>query len=156
MKRCCLSGGDSTSRASPSSERVAEPLLIRHPIHAGRIDLAKVRTVLGAAACLAILLAACQQAREEAAPIAATPEAQATIDEYLRKVVGRFGALALSEDGTRAAYYICQSRLWKNCDNYELNDRFVSVPSGQLASREALSRCGGGCNILYLNEQRQR
>ena len=38
----------------------------------------------------------------------------------LRKVGGRFGALALSQDGTRATYYICQSRLWKNCDNYRI------------------------------------
>ena len=104
---------------------------------------------------MAVLLASCQQTREEPPPVAASPQAQATIDDYLRKVDGRFGALALSQDGARATYYICQSRLWKNCDNYELNDRFVSVPSAKLAAREALARCGG-CDILYLNDQRQR
>jgi hypothetical protein len=104
----------------------------------------------------ALLLASCQQAHEASAPVSASPQAQATIDDYLRKVDGRFGALALAQDGTRAAYYICQSRMWKNCDNYELNDRFVSVPSARLAAREALSRCGGGCSILYLNDKRQR
>ena len=88
-------------------------------------------------------------------PIAASAATQATVQEYLRKVEGRFGALAVSRDGSRAVYYICQSRLWKNCDNYELNDRFVSIPSGRLAGREALSRCGGGCSILYLNDERQ-
>ena len=69
---------------------------------------------LAAAVAGALLLAACQQASEPAAPVAASPQAQATIDDYLRKVDGRFGALAVSQDGTRAAYYICQARLWKN------------------------------------------
>jgi hypothetical protein len=104
----------------------------------------------------ALLLAACQQASAPLPPVTASAQAQSTIDDYLRKVDGRFGALALSQDGARATYYICQSRLWKNCDNYELNDRFVSVPSAKLAAQEALSRCGGGCGILYLNDQRQR
>jgi hypothetical protein len=107
------------------------------------------------AATLALMVAACQQAEEATTPIAASPETQATIEEYLRKVHGRFGALAVSRDGSRAVYYICQSRLWKNCDNYELNDRFVSIPSARLAARQALSRCGGGCSILYLNDERQ-
>ena len=101
-------------------------------------------------------LTSCQQPSTLLPPVAAAPQAQATIDEYLRKVDGRFGALALSQDGTRATYYVCQSRLWKNCDDYELNDRFVSVPSAKLAAQEALSRCGGGCGILYLNDERQR
>ena len=104
----------------------------------------------------ALVLASCQQASAPLPPVAAAPQARATIDEYLRKVDGRFGALALSQDGTRATYYVCQSRLWKNCDNYELNDRFVSVPSARLAAQEALGRCGGGCGVLYLTDQRQR
>lgn len=115
-----------------------------------------MRTGTVATASLALLLAACQQARNEPAPVSASPQAQATIEDYLRKVEGRFGALALSQDGARATFYICQSRLWKNCDNYELNDRFVSVPSARLAARAALSRCGGGCSILYLNDQQRR
>lgn len=155
-KRHCLCRGDGTSRLSPRSERVADPLLIRHP-PAGRIRLTRTRIVIGVAiaASLALGAAACQRPEEHTTPIAASAETQATIEEYLRKVQGRFGALAMSRDGSRAAYYICQSRLWKNCDNYELNDRFVSVPSARLAGREALSRCGGGCNILYLNGERQ-
>lgn len=103
-----------------------------------------------------LLLSACQQASAPLPPVTTSPQAQATIDDYLRKVSGRFGALAVSQDGTRASYYICQSRLWKNCDDYELNDRFVSIPSAKLAAREALARCGGSCGILYLNDQRQR
>lgn len=114
-----------------------------------------IPTRIAAAVAGALLLASCQQAGAPLPPVTASPQAQATIDEYLRKVDGRFGALALSRDGARAAYYICQSRLWKNCDNYELNDRFVSVPSARLAAQEALSRCGG-CGILYLNDKRQR
>jgi hypothetical protein len=135
---------------------VAEPLLIRHP-PAGVFRVTRTRNVMGAAvaATLAILPAACQRAEEATTPIATSAATQATIQEYLRKVEGRFGALAVSRDGSRAVYYICQSRLWKNCDNYELNDRFVSIPSSRLAGREALSRCGGGCSILYLNDERQ-
>ena len=114
-----------------------------------------ISTRIAVAVAGALFLVSCQQASEPLPPVTASPQAQATIDDYLRKVDGRFGALALSQDGTRASYYICQSRLWKNCDNYELNDRFVSVPSAKLAAQEALSRCGG-CDILYLNDQRQR
>jgi hypothetical protein len=118
--------------------------------------LKTMRTIGAAlAACLALAPAACQRAQEPTTPVAASAQAQATIDEYLEKVNGRFGALAMSQDGARTGYYICQARLWKNCDNYELNDRFVSIPSAHVASREALSRCGGGCNILYLNNERQ-
>lgn len=140
---------------------MAELLLIRHPSTLGVLQLTKMRTIIGAAvaASLALGPAACQRAEQNAqenmGPIAASAEAQATIDEYLQKVRGRFGALAMSRDGSRAAYYLCQSRLWKNCDDYELNDRFVSVPSARLAGRKALSRCGGGCSILYLNDDRQ-
>lgn len=111
---------------------------------------------IAATVACALALASCQHAGEQPAPVSASPQAQAVIGEYLQKVDGRFGALALSQDGARAGYYICQSQLWKNCDNYELNDRFVSVPSARLAAREALNRCGGGCSILYLNDQRQR
>lgn len=115
-----------------------------------------IPTTTAAAVAGALLLASCQHASAPLPPVAASPQAQATIDEYLRKVDGRFGALALSQDVGRASYYICQSRLWKNCDDYELNDRFVSVPSARLAAREALARCGGSCGILYLNDERQR
>jgi len=137
-------------------KRVAEPLLIRHP-PAGVLRVTRTRNVMGAAmaATLALVPAACQRAGENTTPIAVSDAAQATIQEYLPKVEGRFGALAMSRDGSRAVYYICQSRLWKNCDDYELNDRFVSIPSARLAGREALSRCGGGCSILYLNGERQ-
>src|SRR5687768_12114893 len=44
----------------------------------------------------ALLLASCQQASEPLPPVSGAPEAQATLEEYLRKVDGRFGALALS------------------------------------------------------------
>ena len=114
------------------------------------------RTMLGTAAVagMAVLLTSCQQTREK--PPRSRPRRRrrppsTTISA--RWTAGR--ALALSQDGARATYYICQSRLWKNCDNYELNDRFVSVPSAKLAAREALARCGG-CGMLYLNDQRQR
>jgi hypothetical protein len=57
-----------------------------------------------AAAAGALLLASCQQVSAPLPPVSAAPQAQATIDDYLRKVDGRFGALALSQDGTRATY----------------------------------------------------
>ena len=50
-------------------------------------------------------------------PVALSPAVSRVVQEYLAKVDGRFGALAVSTDGTRATYYICQARLWKNCDD---------------------------------------
>ncbi len=89
-------------------------------------------------------------------PIALSPAASKVVQEYLGKIGGRFGALAASSDGQKATYHICQARLWKNCDDYELNDRFVSIPSGKLAAKEALGRCGGNCVLLYLNEKQMQ
>ena len=86
------------------------------------------------------------------------PEAAKVIGEYLQKVSGRFGALAISRDGLSASYYICQSRLWKNCDDYSLEDSLISVPSGQLAAKLAERRCrgyaggSGGCVVLFVND----
>jgi hypothetical protein len=86
------------------------------------------------------------------------PAAAKVIGEYLEKVSGRFGALAISRDGQSAAYYICQSRLWKNCDDYSLEDSFTSVPSGHLAADLAERRCrgyaasSGGCVVLFVND----
>ena len=87
------------------------------------------------------------------------PAAAKVIGQYLEKVSGRFGALAISRDGQAAAYYICQSRLWKNCDDYSLEDSFMSIPSGQLAAKLAERRCrgyaggSGGCVVLFINEK---
>lgn len=103
---------------------------------------------------LAVVVGAC--AVDAQAPVALSPEASRVVAEYRQRISGRFGALAVSTDGRRAAYHICQARLWKNCDDYSLNDRFVSIPSGKLAGQEALARCGGGCVILYMNEQEMR
>lgn len=113
------------------------------------------------AAALAGLMAACASDSQEPAalssePIALSPQASRVVQEYRQKIGGRLGALAVSTDGTRASYHICQSRLWKNCDDYELNDRFVSIPSGRIAGEKALARCGGGCVILYMNEKEMR
>ena len=86
------------------------------------------------------------------------PAAAKVIGDYLAKVSGRFGALAISRDGQAAAYYICQSRLWKNCDDYSLEDSFISVPSGHLAADLAERRCrgyangSGGCVVLFVND----
>jgi hypothetical protein len=87
------------------------------------------------------------------------PAAAKVIGQYLEKVSGRFGALAISHDGQAAAYYICQSRLWKNCDDYSLEDSFMSIPSGQLAAKLAERRCrgyaggSGGCVVLFINDK---
>lgn len=82
------------------------------------------------------------------------------IGDYLSRVSGRFGALAVSRNGEAAAFYICQSHLWKNCDDSSLEDSFISIPSGKLASPLALSRCnglgGGGCVLLFVNDRWQR
>jgi len=84
------------------------------------------------------------------------PAAAKVIGQYLEKVSGRFGALAISRDGQAAAYYICQSRLWKNCDDYSLEDSFISIPSGHLAAKLAVQRCrgvvGSDCILLFVND----
>ena len=86
------------------------------------------------------------------------PGAAKVIGDYLSKVSGRFGALAISRDGEAASYYICQSRLWKNCDDYSLEDSFISIPSGHLAAKLAERRCrgyaggSGGCVVLFVND----
>ena len=104
-------------------------------------------------AMLGLMGAAPAMAKE---PIALSPAAGKVVQDYLGKIGGRFGALAVSSDGQKAVYHLCQARLWKNCDDYELNDRFVSIPSGKLAAKEALARCGGNCVLLYLNEKQMQ
>jgi hypothetical protein len=89
-------------------------------------------------------------------PLALSASAGRIVQEYLGKVHGRFGALAVSTDGQKAVYHLCQSRLWKNCDDYELADRFVSIPSGHLAAKTAMSRCGGNCVLLYVNDTQKQ
>jgi hypothetical protein len=89
-------------------------------------------------------------------PVALSAETDHVVEDYLVRVHGRFGALAVSSDGQRAVYHLCQSRLWKNCDDYELADRFVSIPSGKLAAETAMSRCGGTCVLLYINEKQKQ
>lgn len=87
------------------------------------------------------------------------PAAAKVIGQYLDKVSGRFGALAISRDGQAASYYICQSRLWKNCDDYSLEDSLIAIPSGQLAAKLAERRCrgyaggSGGCVVLFINDK---
>lgn len=87
-------------------------------------------------------------------------DASEVIGQYLSKVTGRYGALAISNDGTAAAYYICQSRLWKNCDEYGLEDDYVSIPSGDLAAKAAEKRCRSvttsPCTVLFVNANWKR
>ena len=75
-------------------------------------------------------------------------------------MTGRYGALAISDDGTAAAYYICQSRLWKNCDDYSLEDDVISIPSGNLAAKLAEKRCravtSANCTVLFINTSWRR
>ena len=127
---------------------------------------AGLRKVIGAAV-TAGLIAAGVAVPTQAAETGLQPDgtiivgsaAAKVIGQYLEKVSGRFGALAISRDGQAAAYYICQSRLWKNCDDYSLEDSFMSIPSGQLAAKLAERRCrgyaggSGGCVVLLINEK---
>ena len=115
-----------------------------------------------AAACMAGLVATSSQAAETGLQpdgrMIVGPAAARVIGDYLSKVSGRFGALAISRDGQSAAYYICQSRLWKNCDDYSLEDSLISIPSGHLAAKLAERRCrgyavgSGGCVVLFVND----
>jgi len=89
-----------------------------------------------------------------------TAAANAEIQGYVQKVSGRFGALAVSQDGTAAVSYVCQSRLWKNCDEPGSDDSNIAIPSGKIARDEALTRCrsqsGAACILLFINDDQQR
>ncbi len=125
---------------------------------------AGLKDAIGALAVAGLVLGAAPLAVEAAESglqpdgrIIVTPAAAKVIGEYLSKVSGRYGALAIARDGQSAAYYICQSRLWKNCDDYTLEDSFMSIASGRLAAKLAEQRCrgyassGGGCVVLFIN-----
>jgi len=89
-----------------------------------------------------------------------TAETNAAIQSYAAKVSGRFGALAVSQDGAKAVSYICSSRLWKNCDEPGAEDSNLAIPSGRVARDEALTRCrsksGAACILLFINDDQQR
>ncbi|HET6157239.1 MAG TPA: hypothetical protein VFE34_02750 [Dongiaceae bacterium] len=86
--------------------------------------------------------------------------ANAAIQRYVKEVSGRFGALAVSQDGGAAVSYLCRSRLWKNCDEPGADDSNLAIPSGKLARDQALTRCrsksGAACILLFINDDQQR
>jgi hypothetical protein len=86
--------------------------------------------------------------------------ANGEVQRYVEQVSGRFGALAVSQDGTKAISYVCTSRLWKNCDEPGAEDSNLAIPSGKVARDEALTRCrsqsGAACILLFINDDQQR
>jgi hypothetical protein len=86
--------------------------------------------------------------------------ANGDIQRYVEQVSGRFGALAVSQDGAKAVSYICQSRQWKNCDEPGGDESNLAIPSGKVARDEALTRCrsqsGAACILLFVNDDQQR
>ena len=125
---------------------------------AGLKKVIAVACMAGLALGAAALAQAAETGLQPDGTIIVGPAAAKVIGDYLAKVSGRFGALAISRDGQSAAYYICQSRLWKNCDDYSLEDSFISTPSGHLAADLAERRCrgyaggSGGCVVLFVND----
>jgi hypothetical protein len=89
-----------------------------------------------------------------------TAAANTGIQQYVEKVSGRFGALAVSQDGTKVVSYICNSRLWKNCDEPGGDESSLAIPSGRVARDKALTRCrdqsGAACILLFVNDDQQR
>ena len=89
-----------------------------------------------------------------------TAAANSEIQRYVDKVSGRFGALAVSQDGSKTVSYICQSRKWKNCDEPDDGETRIAIPSGKVARDEALTDCrsrtGSACIILFINDDQQR
>ncbi|WP_119304625.1 hypothetical protein [Dongia deserti] len=92
--------------------------------------------------------------------IVVTAAADADIQRYVDQVSGRYGALAVSQDGDMAVSYVCRSRLWKNCDEPGADDSNIAIPSGKIARDEALTRCraqsGAACILLFINDDQQR
>jgi hypothetical protein len=106
------------------------------------------------AGCAALIVAGCQGIPSETTAQPASLQAQHVIDRYLADVSGRYGALAISADGSHAAYHICRYRSSTTCD--DVNPFFNSsfTQSHRVAAKHALSRCGGGCRVLYINDKR--
>jgi hypothetical protein len=86
--------------------------------------------------------------------------ANGDIQRYVEEVSGRFGALAVSQDGAKAVPYICRSRQWKNCDEPGGDESNLAIPSGKVARDQALTRCrsqsGAACILLFVNDDQQR
>lgn len=86
--------------------------------------------------------------------------ANGDIQRYVDEVSGRFGALAVSQDGAKAVSYICRSRQWKNCDEPGGDESNLAIPSGKVARDQALTRCrnqsGAACILLFVNDDQQR
>lgn len=89
-----------------------------------------------------------------------TAAANDEIQRYVAEVSGRFGALAVSQDGTKAVSYVCRSRQWKNCDEPGGDESNLAIPSGKVARDQSLTRCrsqsGSACILLYVNDDQQR
>jgi hypothetical protein len=89
-----------------------------------------------------------------------TAAANEDIRRYVEQVSNRYGALAVSQDGSLAASYVCRSRLWKNCDDAGSEDSNIAIPSGRVARDEALTLCrarsGAACILLFINGDQQR
>ena len=111
--------------------------------------------LMSLAGCAALIVAGCQGAPSQiTAYESASPQAQQVIDQYLADVRGKYGALAISADGSRAAYHICLYRSSTTCEDVSRSNSSWTR-SAQEAAWRALSRCGGSCRVLYLNDNRQ-
>ncbi len=162
MKRV-TSGRDGGLQSFAGPSKLGAPLRTESET----IMIAGLKIILSAASIAGLALGA-SPAVSQAAETGIQPDGRIivsqqtgkVIGEYLSKVSGRYGALAVSTDGNAAAYYICQSRLWKNCDDYSLEDAFISIPSGHLAAKLAETRCrgvtGSGCIVLFINDTWKR
>lgn len=121
---------------------------------------ASVALVLFSTVCMLGAAHAQQAGLQSDGRLVITVAANGEIQRYVEQVSGRFGALAVSQDGTRAISYICQSRLWKNCDEPGSDDSNIAIPSGKVARDEALTRCrsesGSACILLFINDDQQR
>ena len=111
-------------------------------------------------ACAAAPAHAQQSGLQPDGRLVVTPTANTDIQRYVEQVSGRYGALAVSQDGSAAVSYICRSRLWKNCDEPGNEDSNIAIPSGKIARDEALTRCraqsGAACILLFINDDQQR
>jgi hypothetical protein len=106
--------------------------------------------------CAALILAGCEATPSKITTYErASPEAQQVIDRYLADVRGKYGALAVSADGSHAAYHICSLHQIQFCDETYSTDNLSWSPSGQIAAKAALARCGSGCRVLYINNMRR-
>ncbi len=129
-------------------------------VASNRFRLASLVLALSGGICAPLTGLAQQAGLQSDGRLVVSAAANSEVQRYVEQVSGRYGALAISQDGSKAVSYICRSRQWKNCDEPGNDDSNIAIPSGKIARDEALTRCrsesGSACILIFVNDDQQR